>query len=73
MPSQGGMAGRLRFNGRIADVLKTHRFNSREDMEQTLLRNEPPVAAVSAQEQYADAGHERVASHPPAPVSQATI
>ena len=27
-----------RFNGRIADVLKTHRFNSREDMEQTLLR-----------------------------------
>jgi hypothetical protein len=25
-----------RFNGRIADVLKTHRFNSREDMEQTL-------------------------------------
>jgi len=23
---------------RIADVLKTHRFNSREDMEQTLLR-----------------------------------
>ncbi len=22
-----------RFNGRIADVLKTHRFNSREDME----------------------------------------
>lgn len=27
-----------RFNGRMADVLKTHRFNSREDMEQTLLR-----------------------------------
>lgn len=27
-----------RFNGRIVDVLKTHRFNSREDMEQTLLR-----------------------------------
>lgn len=27
-----------RFNGRIADVLKTHRFNSREDMEQTLVR-----------------------------------
>ncbi len=27
-----------RFNGRIADVLKTHRFNSREDMAQTLLR-----------------------------------
>ncbi len=27
-----------RFNGRVADVLKTHRFNSREDMEQTLLR-----------------------------------
>ena len=27
-----------RFNGRIADVLKTHRFSSREDLEQTLLR-----------------------------------
>ena len=26
------------FNGRIADALKTHRFNSREDMEQTLQR-----------------------------------
>ena len=23
------------FNGRIADVLNTHRFNSRDDMEQT--------------------------------------
>ena len=27
-----------RFNGRIADVLKTHRFNSAEDLEQTLIR-----------------------------------
>ncbi|MDR2991463.1 MAG: integrase core domain-containing protein, partial [Burkholderiaceae bacterium] len=27
-----------RFNGRIADVLKTHRFNSREDLAQTLHR-----------------------------------
>ena len=27
-----------RFNGRIADVLKTHRFNSGQDMEQTLMR-----------------------------------
>ena len=27
-----------RFNGRIANVLKTHRFNSRDDMEKTLLR-----------------------------------
>ena len=27
-----------RFNGRIADVLKTHRFSSAEDLEQTLLR-----------------------------------
>ena len=27
-----------RFNGRIADVLKTHRFHSGEDMEQTLMR-----------------------------------
>ena len=27
-----------RFNGRIADVLRTHRFDSREDLEQTLQR-----------------------------------
>jgi hypothetical protein len=26
------------FNGRIADVLKTHRFNSQEDLAQTLYR-----------------------------------
>ena len=35
-PRTNGMVER--FNGRIADVLKTHRFNSREDMEQNLLR-----------------------------------
>lgn len=35
-PKTNGMVER--FNGRIADVLKTHRFNDREDMEQTLLR-----------------------------------
>ena len=35
-PRTNGMVER--FNGRIADVLKTHRFNSREDTEQTLLR-----------------------------------
>ena len=27
-----------RFNGRIADVLKTNRFRSGEDLEQTILR-----------------------------------
>jgi transposase InsO family protein len=35
-PQTNGMVER--FNGRIADVLKTHRFNDREDLEQTLLR-----------------------------------
>ena len=35
-PQTNGMVER--FNGRIADILKTHRFNSAEDMEQTLLR-----------------------------------
>lgn len=35
-PRTNGMVER--FNGRIADVLRTHRFNSREDMEQTLQR-----------------------------------
>lgn len=35
-PQTNGMVER--FNGRIADVLKTHRFNSADDLEQTLLR-----------------------------------
>ena len=35
-PQTNGMVER--FNGRIADVLKTHRFRSSEDLEQTLLR-----------------------------------
>jgi len=35
-PQTNGMVER--FNGRIADILKTHRFNSREDLEQTLIR-----------------------------------
>ncbi len=35
-PQTNGMVER--FNGRIADILKTHRFNSAQDLEQTLLR-----------------------------------
>ncbi len=35
-PRTNGMVAR--FSGRIADVLKTHRFNSRDDMQQTLQR-----------------------------------
>ena len=35
-PQTNGMVER--FNGRISDVLKTHRFNSAQDLEQTLLR-----------------------------------
>lgn len=35
-PRTNGMVER--FNGRIADVLKTHRFDSAQDLEQTLLR-----------------------------------
>jgi transposase InsO family protein len=35
-PKTNGMVER--FNGRIADVLKTHRFQSGQDLEQTLLR-----------------------------------
>ena len=35
-PRTNGMVER--FNGRIADDLRTHRFNSRDDLEQTLLR-----------------------------------
>jgi transposase InsO family protein len=74
-PRTNGMVER--FNGRIADVLKTHRFNSREDMEQTLLRyvalynHQLPQSALKSK--YAYAGHERVVPDPPASVSQATI
>jgi transposase InsO family protein len=35
-PRTNGMVER--FNGRIADVLKTHSFTSGEDLEQTLMR-----------------------------------
>ena len=35
-PQTNGMVER--FNGRISDILKTHRFNSREELEQTLHR-----------------------------------
>ena len=35
-PRTNGMAER--FNGRIADILKIHRFNSAQDLQQTLLR-----------------------------------
>ena len=35
-PQTNGMVER--FNGRISDVLNTHRFNSGQDLEQTLLR-----------------------------------
>jgi hypothetical protein len=33
-----GPRRRLRFNGRIEDVLQSHRFHSGEDLEQTILR-----------------------------------
>ena len=64
-----------RFNGRIADVLKTHRFSSSEDLEQTLLRYvalyNHQLPPVSAQEQDADADHEGLVQRAPAFVSQA--
>ena len=65
-PRTNGMVER--FNGRIADVLKTHRFSSGEDLELRFAALcglvQPPVAPVSAQEQNADAGHEGVAPIP---------
>jgi hypothetical protein len=65
-----------RFSGRIADALKTHRFNSREDMEQTLLRyatlyNQSYRRLRSRAHAYA--GHESMASDATAPVPQAAI
>lgn len=35
-PQTNGMAGR--FNGRTEDILRSHRFRSGEDLEQTILR-----------------------------------
>jgi len=52
-PQTNGMVER--FNGRIADVLKTNRFHDGEDMEQTLLRyvslynHQLPQAALKSQ------------------------
>ena len=74
-----------RFNGRISDVLKTNRFDSALDREQTLMRHvvrvlsdqwrsrltlQHAVAAISLGEQNADASDERLAQIPPAPVRQ---
>ncbi len=55
-PRTNGMVER--FNGRIADVLKTHRFNSAEDLEQTLLRyvflyhHQLPQSGLQAMKQW---------------------
>src|SRR6218665_3451005 len=60
-PRTSGMVER--FDGRIADVLKTHRFNSREVMEQPCRAAwscTTPVAAASPGPQDACAGHEGV-------------
>ncbi len=42
--------GMVRFNGRIIGGLKTHRVNSDEDLEQTLLCDlvQPPMVTISA-------------------------
>jgi transposase InsO family protein len=59
-PRTNGMVER--FNGRIADVLRSHRFNTGEDLEQTLLRyvalynHQFPQSALEIQN--TDAGHE---------------
>jgi hypothetical protein len=58
-----------RFNGRISDLLKTHHFVSREDLEETLLRyvhlynHQLPQ---SAEVETADHGNESVVrdTHP---------
>jgi hypothetical protein len=59
-----------RFNGRIADVLKTHRFHSGQDMEQTLIRcvalyNHQLPPPVGTANQNADTGHEGLARFSP--------
>ena len=66
-----------RFNGRIADVLKTYRFSSSRGpgAGAGALRGavQPPVAPVSAQEQNADADYEGLAPISPASVSRTAI
>jgi transposase InsO family protein len=67
MPQTNGMVER--FNGRIADILKTHHFRSGEDLERTLLRyamlyNEHlPQAAIDGKTPL-DAMNMWYASHP---------
>ena len=65
-----------RFNGRIADVLKTNRFDSALDLEQTLMRYvvlyNTLFAAVSPWEPNADAGYEGLAQVPPPSLRQIT-
>lgn len=66
-PQTNGMVER--FNGRIADILKTHHFLSGEDLEQTLLRYatlynaQLPQAALNSQTPM-DAMRIWYASHP---------
>ena len=66
-PRTNGMVER--FNGRIADVLKTHRFTSGEDLEQTLMRyvalynHQLPQAALKSKTPI-EAMKEWYASHP---------
>ena len=66
-PKTNGMVER--FNGRIADVLKTNRFNSAEDMAQTLMRyvalynHQLPQSALKSQTPI-QAMKDWYASHP---------
>jgi transposase InsO family protein len=58
-----------RFNGRIADILKTHHFRNGEDLEQTLLRygllyNEHLPQAVLDSQTPMEAMKTWYASHP---------
>jgi hypothetical protein len=54
-----------RFNGRIADVLATHRFRDAEDLTSTLLRYvnalQPSVSSISSGRQDTRTSHETVA------------
>lgn len=56
-----GMAER--FNGRMAEVLATHRFNSKEDLESTLMRYvglyNHPLPKESARVSHSDRSHEK--------------
>jgi transposase InsO family protein len=67
-PQTNGMVER--FNGRIEDVMQSHRFRSGEDLEQTILR---PAPAIRAERQNAHRHAQGLASPEPGHLQEAAV